>query len=133
MRHRIIRFDFTDDAFSIVGDRRDAESLVLPSSFAESMTSAREGYSSAPLFESDPMVATVREELAGIDGVTEADITSRYTLARTQAPAEGDGFGTLSGPTIDGWRIVAVKPEHFEWQAMRYESGCYAFSLGEAA
>lgn len=50
-------------------------------------------------------------------------------LATTTAPANYDGFGTLTlapnplmGPQ---GRLVLIHPEHLEWQIRRYASGNY--------
>ena len=56
-------------------------------------------------------------------------------LARTTAPAQYDGFGTVTlghadavtvWPPMPPSRIVLILPEHYEWQARRYISGMFA-------
>jgi hypothetical protein len=56
-------------------------------------------------------------------------------LARTTAPAQYDGFGTVTlghadavtvWPPMPAHRLVLILPEHYEWQARRYISGMFA-------
>ena len=54
-------------------------------------------------------------------------------LAVTSAPAQYDGFGTVAVAATHeanslmtpAGRVVAIDPEHYEWQARRYLSGMY--------
>ena len=67
----------------------------------------------------------------GIDGEA---VT--YFIAQTTAPRAYDGFGTFTiysydfdedGRAVskDGFRMVLIREEHFEWQNGRYNSGLF--------
>lgn len=56
------------------------------------------------------------------------------TLRRaTSAPEAHDGFGTKTLDLFEAtaqsgnqWRLVAIEPEHIDWQSLRYASAGYA-------
>ena len=72
----------------------------------------------------DRAAAPLREALAGRTDWREVDITDGYVLGRTRSERPYDGFGTreLTRADAHGWRTVAVRREHLEWQTTRYET-----------
>jgi hypothetical protein len=47
------------------------------------------------------------------------------TVQFTDAPADYDGFGTITLEEVDGMRKVLIINEHLNWQRMRYWSGLH--------
>lgn len=58
-------------------------------------------------------------------------LMDRAIVMITTAPKNYDGFGTITLETFEkteqhiGHRMVAIQPEHIEWQTCRYGSGLY--------
>jgi hypothetical protein len=70
---------------------------------------------------------TLRAIFSGAEGVAEIDATPEYSFGSTRAPADYDGFGTLTLGTEGDERLVAIRREHLAWQTSRYASGLHGF------
>lgn len=65
---------------------------------------------------------------------------SDYEIVLTTAPKDYDGFGTIElSPRVGldhcdrPLRRVAIRPEHWEWQTLRYGSGLHAVATESEA
>lgn len=79
-----------------------------------------------------PTYVAIRDAMASLADGAEEDVTARYVLGYTTAPAGYDSLGTLSLEAEDKERLVAIRTEHMTWQVSRYASGLQRFRPVEA-